>query len=76
MDQNKINDILNSVTSQMGSVDNLKKAAQSGNVASIMNSLTPDQQAMFNRVLNDKKEAERLLSSPEAIALMKALSGK
>ncbi len=52
------------------------RAAQSGkNAQDILKSLGADDRAAVEKLLSDKQATERLLSSPEAQALYKALFG-
>ncbi len=52
------------------------RAAKNGSSAEdILNSLSGSDRAAVQRLLNDKKATERLLSSPEAKALYNALFG-
>ncbi len=76
MDEKKLNEVIGSVSNKIGDVDSLKKAAKSGDIEGVMKVLTPEQAEMFKKVIGNKEEAQKLLSSPQAIALMKALSGK
>ncbi len=54
----------------------LENQIKNGELAKAVKNLPPQQQAMLNRALSDKAACEKLLSSPQAQALMKKLSGK
>ncbi len=56
--------------------EELKKAAQSGDLKKIMSKLTPQQSEQLRKVLADGEAAKRLLDSPQAQALIKSLSKK
>ncbi len=45
-------------------------------VEKFVSKLTPEQQKKLNSILSDKQATEKLLSSPQAQAIMKSLSGK
>ena len=52
------------------------ESAKSGNTEQLIKSLNSEQRAMLNKVMSDKNEAKKLLSSPQAAAILKALAGK
>ncbi len=52
------------------------ESAKSGNTEQLLKSLNSEQRAMLNKVMSDKNEAKKLLSSPQAAAILKALAGK
>lgn len=52
------------------------ETAKSGNTEQLLKSLNSEQRAMLNKVMSDKNEAKKLLSSPQAAAILKALAGK
>lgn len=51
-------------------------SARRGDTDTLLSMLTPEQRAMLNKALTSKEEAEKLLSTPQAAALIKALSDK
>lgn len=53
-------------------VENLKKG---GNAQKLINSLSKEDKEKLNKVLNDKKELENILKSPQALALLKMFGG-
>lgn len=52
------------------------ESVKSGNTEQLLKSLNSEQRAMLNKVMSDKNEAKKLLSSPQAAAILKALAGK
>lgn len=52
------------------------ESAKSGNTEQLLKSLNSEQRAMLDKVMSDKNEAKKLLSSPQAAAILKALAGK
>lgn len=58
-------------------IDELKKAAESGNIDSYINkNLPPDVNKKIKQVLSDKSSTEKLLNTPEAKALMQKFMKK
>lgn len=58
-------------------VDDLKKAAENGNIDSYINkNLPPDVNKKIKQVLSDKSATEKLLNTPEAKALMQKFMKK
>lgn len=53
----------------------MEKAAEKQDENAILNALTEEQRNTVMKVLEDKEETQRILSSPKAKALMKALFG-
>ena len=71
MQNANIGDILKALSSN--GID--KEKINSGNVDDIVASLSPEQQVKLNAILSNKAETERILSSPVAMQLIKALLG-
>ena len=71
MDEKKINQAFEALNANQ----NLKNAAKSGNIDDVLKNLTHDQASTLNKILSDKKATEEILSSPQAVAIMKALFG-
>lgn len=71
MDERKIKE-----TIRKNGNERLAKALENGDMDAVINALSPDQAAMFQQLVSDKKAADELLSSPQAAALMKSLFGK
>ena len=58
-------------------VNDLKKAAENGNIDSYINkNLPPDVNKKIKQVLSDKSATEKLLNTPEAKALMQKFMKK
>lgn len=58
-------------------VDDLKKAAENGNIDSYINkNLPPDATKKIKQVLSDKSATEKLLNTPGAKALMQKFMKK
>ncbi len=75
MDERKINEAFSSLAGDSVKAEKIKKAALSGNMDAVLNNLTPEQAATLKNLLSNKAATKELLSSPEAIILMKALFG-
>ncbi len=53
--------------------DALKAAAQSGNIQKLLSSLSPAQASQLERILSDEDAAKKLLSTPQAQALLRGM---
>ena len=58
------------------SANEVKQAAQSGDLQKIMAKLTPQQSKQLRKILADEEAAKKLLATPQAQAIMKGLSKK
>ena len=67
IDKNKLLGMLN------GGNENLKQALSSGNLGDALASLNPKDAEKVKNILNDKNALNKILSSPEAMALLKKL---
>ena len=72
---------VNELTAKAGkaigaSPEEIKAAAQSGDIEKIKSKLTPAQSEQLSRLLSDENAAKRLLSSPQAQAILKSLQKK
>ena len=76
IDNDKIKDLLNNPNIPQETRDQLKSAADSGDIAKIMGNLSPSQTAALEHFLSDKEAAQRLISSPQAQAILKRFMGK
>lgn len=75
-DNNQAENLLNSVSKQLGAdKENLKKAAQSGNLQNVLKNLNPNDAQKIQKVLSNKEEAKKLLSTPQAQQLLKKFLG-
>lgn len=53
--------------------EELKKAAQSGSLKKLASNMTPSQAAQLEKILSDENAAKKLLSTPQAQALLRGL---
>ena len=56
------------------SPDELKNAAQSGNLQKLFSQMSPSQAQQLQKILSDENAAKKLLSTPQAQALLRGLS--
>ncbi len=69
-----LNNLLDQLSQKLGpSPEQLKSAAKSGDTSKLLDQLKPDDAQRLEKILSDKKATEKLLSSPQAQALMKLL---
>lgn len=68
IDKGKLLDMLNS-----GGNQNLNRALASGDLQKVLANLNPQDAEKVKNVLNDKAALNKILSSPEALALLKKL---
>lgn len=68
IDKGKLLDMLNS-----GGNQNLNRALASGDLQKVLANLNPQDAEKVKNVLNDKATLNKILSSPEALALLKKL---
>lgn len=72
----QIQDILNSLSKRLGeNPDKLKANIQSGDMSKMLNNIDKKQADKIQEVLSDKEKTEKLLSTPQAQALLKKLMG-
>lgn len=70
------NKILKDLSKRLGmSEDKIKSAAQNGNMQEIMNNTDSESAKRINEILNNPQKRQQVLSSPQAQALLKLLSG-
>ncbi|MDQ5983167.1 MAG: hypothetical protein RUMPE_00165 [Eubacteriales bacterium SKADARSKE-1] len=73
----KVDNLLNKVSQYLGqNSDELKKAAQSGDMSKALGSLNAEDSQKIQKVLSDKNLASKLLSTPQAQKLIKDLLGE
>ena len=73
----KVENLLNKVSQYLGKNSNeVKKAAQSGDMAKALNSLSPEDSEKIQKVLTDKNLAAKLLATPQAQKMIKDLLGE
>lgn len=75
-DNNKTDVLLNSVSKHLGvDKENIKNAAQNGNLQNILKNMNSTDAAKIQKVLSDKDAAKKLLSTPQAQLLLKKFLG-
>ena len=76
MDPQRMDSWMNGAAQQLGvSPDALRNAMQSGNTSQLLSKMNPEDARMLQQALSDKNTAARILSSPEAQAIMQKLFG-
>lgn len=74
IDEGKLNNLASKVNIN---IDELKKATENGNVEDYINkNLSSQASAKLKNILNDKTTMEKMLSTPEAKALLDKLMKK
>lgn len=56
-------------------MENIKKAVQKGDTASLLSSLSPEDLKVLSALMKDKASRDKLLSSPEARAIISKFLG-
>ncbi|MEE0928235.1 MAG: hypothetical protein UIG59_03500 [Acutalibacteraceae bacterium] len=56
-------------------MENIKKAVQKGDTASLLSSLSPEDLKVLSALMKDKASRDKLLSSPEAKAIISKFLG-
>ena len=76
MKEKNINKLISSLSKQLGVSENqIKDAAQNGNVNDILKNADSNQTDKIKSVLNDPEKTKEILNSPQAKALIKLLGG-
>ena len=76
MKEKNINKLISSLSKQLGVSENqIKNAAQNGNVNNILKNADSNQTDKIKSVLNDPEKTKEILNSPQAQALIKLLGG-
>lgn len=74
---NQKEQLINTAAQRLGTTpEQLKSAGDKGDIGKLLSNLTPEQASSLNKILGDKEAANKLLSTPQAQALLKKLSGK
>lgn len=74
--EKQIQNILNSLSQRLGeSPDKLKANMQNGDMSKMLNNMDKKQAEKVQEILSDKEKTEKLLSTPQAQALLKKLMG-
>lgn len=77
LDNNRLEALLKLTAQRMGSTpEALKEAAQNGNLNQVLGNVGQAEGEAVQKVLSDPDAAKKLLSSPQAQALLKMLQGK
>ena len=76
MKEKNINKLISSLSKQLGVSENqIKNAAQNGNVNDILKNADSNETEKIKSVLNDPEKTNEILNSPQAQALIKLLGG-
>lgn len=76
MKEKNINKLISGLSKQLGVSENqIKDAAQNGNVNDILKNADSNQTDKIKSVLNDPEKTKEILNSPQAQALIKLLGG-
>lgn len=74
MEQNELEKLLQTASQRLGTTpEELKAGAASGQLGELLSQMDPADARSLERVLNDRDAAQKLLSSPQAKALLKQL---
>ena len=77
IDPKKINGLLEAVSKKIGvPPEKLKKELEAGKFDSAISSMNKNDAAKFQQALNNPKLIEKMMSTPQAKALYKKLSGE
>ncbi|MDE6848614.1 MAG: hypothetical protein K2J44_04630 [Ruminococcus sp.] len=77
IDPKKINGLLEAVSKKIGvPPDKLKKELESGKFDSAISAMNKNEAAKFQQAVNNPKLVEKMMSTPQAKALYKKLSGE
>ncbi len=75
-DDKKVNELILVISQKLGiSPDQLKKELNEGKFNKALASMNNADAQKFNQILNDPKSIEKIMSTPQAKALYKKLSG-
>ena len=76
MKEKNINKLISSLSKQLGVSENqIKDAAQNGDVNDMLKNADSNQTDKIKSVLNDPEKTKEILNSPQAQALIKLLGG-
>lgn len=76
MKEKNINKLISNLSNQLGVSENqIKNAAQNGNVNDMLKNADSNQTDKIKSVLNDPEKTKQILNSPQAQALIKLLGG-
>lgn len=73
----ELDNLLKTLSSRLGAKpEELKSAAQKGNINNIVKGLSPSDAEKIQKVLSDKEASKKILSSPQAQKLLKRFLGE
>jgi len=73
--EKRLDDLVNTASRQLNtSPEELKNAAQNGNMQKLFSQMSPSQAQQLQKILSDENAAKKLLSTPQAQALLRGLS--
>lgn len=77
MNENELNNLINSVSKATGkSTNDVKSASNNSDVQQLLNKLNPNDAQKLQDILADPKATEKVLATPRAQAIMEKLFGK
>lgn len=77
IDPKKVNGLLEAVSKKIGiPAEKLKKELEAGKFDSAISAMNKNDAVKFQQVVNNPKLVEKMMSTPQAQALYKKLSGK
>ncbi len=72
----QINSLINQLSQRLNAnSDDVKSALQKGNLDKVLKNMDPKQAQRIADILSDEQEAKKVLSTPQAQALIKKLMG-
>lgn len=75
MKDNNIDKVLSSLSKQLGMSENqIKNAAQKGNVEDLLKNMDSKHSNKIEKILSDPEQAQNILNSPQAQAIMRLLN--
>ncbi len=76
LNNSEINNLLNGLSQRLNtSPEQLKENLQNGNLNSVVNKMNSSQAKKLQKILDDPKQSEKILNSPQAQAIIKKLMG-
>lgn len=76
MNNSEINNLLNGLSQRLNtSPDALKENLEKGNINSVLSKMNSSQAKKIQKILDDPKQSEKILNSPQAQAIIKKLMG-
>ncbi|MBQ2675809.1 MAG: hypothetical protein IJF54_00210 [Clostridia bacterium] len=76
MNNNQLNDLINMASSKLNSSpESIKKAVNTAGMDNMLKNMKQQDIDKLQKILSNKEETQRLLSTPQAQALLKMLGG-